>query len=43
MNNDNFYSEFGGKAVKVTPLDPVHHMSCILIGMCSLGIGYLIK
>ncbi|CAK88204.1 unnamed protein product (macronuclear) [Paramecium tetraurelia] len=35
--------EFGGKAVKVTPLDFGHHLICILIGMCSLGIGYLIK
>ncbi|CAD8141668.1 unnamed protein product [Paramecium pentaurelia] len=35
--------EFGGKAVKVTPLDFAHHFICILIGMCSLGIGYLIK
>ncbi|CAD8137228.1 unnamed protein product [Paramecium octaurelia] len=35
--------EFGGKAVKVTPLDFAHHFICILIGMCSLAIGYLIK
>ena len=35
--------QFGGKAIKVTPLDFAHHVICIIIGMLSLGVGYLIK
>nr|CAI38970.1 PMCA20 [Paramecium tetraurelia] len=35
--------QLGGKAIKVTPLDFGHHVACIIIGMCSLGVGYCIK
>lgn len=35
--------EFGGRAVKVTPLTIDQYFICFLIGMSSLGVGYLVK
>ncbi|CAD8079316.1 unnamed protein product [Paramecium sonneborni] len=35
--------QFGGRAIKVAPLDFTQHILCILIGMFSFEVGFLIK